>query len=463
MATLPSVTKFDWSTGVTHFPIDESRAGSHEWSLVICGDWSPTAAQQRAMRDDPARFYGDLLPVLRETDLATFNLECVLSDVTYPPIQKDGIILCVPSAVMSGLEIVPFRLACLANNHILDLGRDGLTETLRHLAAHDIRAIGAGDDATSAALPGCFELNGTRVAVLNVAEGEEARAIDDAPGAASLDVTRLQPQIASLRAQADVIIVIAHAGREFLPVPAPHIRAMYRAIAKAGADLVVGHHPHVPQGIEIFDGVPIVYSLGNFAFHIETTAEWLQVGYFVRAQFIGAQLSALETWLYRIAPEQMVLLDGTELARARAALAEFSDLITDDARLRDVWNAYADYWLVNWGRQEIAESAVLLAGNVVTAQALLKASAGGWESNRFLRNGMWRAIHFLDSRIKAERNTSRAFHTSMVQRGAAILRNRFDTPSHRELYLTALQRIMTQQVGQAPDWARKKIEDWHRL
>jgi hypothetical protein len=455
--------KFDWTNGATQFAVSETPKSRRAWSLVICGDWSPTDTQQRALEANPEKFYADLLPILRDTDLIAFNLECVVSDRELAAIRKDGDILRVPLRALRSLQIAPFRLACMANNHIFDLGRDGLMDTLAALSAYHIRAVGAGEDAVSAESPAIFEIDEMRIAVLNVAEGEEAGAQGGQPGAAILDVTRLPAQIASLRTQADVVIVIVHAGREFLPVPAPHIRHTFRALAQAGADLIVGHHPHVPQGIEFYNGTPIIYSLGNFAFYLDTPVDWQHIGYFVRAQFVGAQLCALETWFYRIEPDGMRLLQDAELAQIRNAISELTELLVDDDKLTEIWNAYVDEWLMRQGREEIAESVALFTGNTVMGQAMLKSAVRRFKTKRLIRSGMWRAIHWLDKRIQAERRKANWFDSSEVQRGATILRNRFDTPSHRELYLTALQRVMTNQVGRSADWAKNKIMRWQSL
>src|SRR3970282_521498 len=77
---------------------------------------------------------------------------------------------------------------------------------------------------------------------------------DGGPGAASLDIPRISGQIHEVKRQGALAMVVVHAGREYLPVPAPHIRHAFRALAAAGADLIVGHHPHVPQGMELVDG-----------------------------------------------------------------------------------------------------------------------------------------------------------------------------------------------------------------
>ena len=219
--------------GRIRFPLPVVSDDAKEWSVAICGDWVPLYEQQRAISENPARFYHDLLPILQDTNLRLVNVECVLTDDDLPPLLKDGINIRLPACMIVGLSAVPFDLACLANNHILDYGAAGLQQTLGLLERYHIQTVGAGLCAATAERASIWQFGSTRLAVVNVAEAEEARSVDGGPGVAALDLARLRTQLSSLRAQVDVVIVVAHAGREFLSVPAPHIRHLYRALADA--------------------------------------------------------------------------------------------------------------------------------------------------------------------------------------------------------------------------------------
>jgi len=459
------IPEFDWPAGCIRFSVAPEAGEAREWSVVVCGDWAPFDAHVTAMLDDPAGFYGDLLPILQDADLAIVNLEAVPLDEDLPPIVKDGPAMRIPTAVVCGLTAAPFHLACLANNHVMDYGRDGLARTMELLTRNGVQCVGAGLNAEAAEAAKVFEVGPTRLAVLNVAEGEEARSVNGGSGAASLDGARLQGQLASLRNQADVVVVIAHAGREHLPIPAPHIRDLYHSLAEAGADLVIGHHPHVPQGIEFYKGALIAYSLGNFAFLMESPMEYHRLGYFLKIRFCGSRVSCAEIWPYHIMSEGLRLVTGERLQRFLAELKDLSGLITNEAHLADVWEAYADRWLVVSGIQELADSIGAMGARGLLAQSILKASLPQSEAkgliNRLARSVIWRAIHWLE-RGKGPMLWPSSFRSpSPVKSGASILRNRFDTPSHRELYLTALQRVMDSKAGQAPKWADRLLQDWN--
>lgn len=459
-----ALPEFDWPMGRIRFPLTQESGKAQEWSMVVCGDWAPLLDHVQAVRHSPAGFYGDLLPVLRDAELAVVNLENVLLDDALQPLVKDGEVMCAPTSAIHGLTGVPFHLACLANNHALDYGREGLTRTMELLAQQGIQCLGAGLSAEAAEAAKIFERGLTRLAVVNVAEGEEARSVDGGPGAASLDLVRLQSQLASLRNQADVVVVIAHAGREHLPIPAPHIRNLYRSLAEAGADLVIGHHPHVPQGIEYYQGTLIAYSLGNFAFLMESPMEYHRLGYFLKIRFCGPRVSCVEIWPYHISREGLRLVTGERLQRFLTELKDLSALVTNEAHLTDVWEAYADRWLAVSGLQELADSIGAMGARGLLAQSILKASLSQFEGrgliNHVARGVIWRTIHWLERGKGPMLWQSGSWPQSSVKSGAAILRNRFDTPSHRELYLTALQRVMDNKAGQAPKWADQLLQDW---
>jgi poly-gamma-glutamate synthesis protein (capsule biosynthesis protein) len=128
------------------------------------------------------------------------------------------------------------------------------------------------------------QTSGVQLAVVNAAEGEEGRSVNNGPGVIDLYQDCLTQQITALREQVDVIVAVLHAGREFVPAPPPYVQRTYRALVNAGADLVVGHHPHVPQGVEVYQGRPIAYSLGNFALWHPNGSPFRRLGYLVSAQ-----------------------------------------------------------------------------------------------------------------------------------------------------------------------------------
>ena len=113
--------------------------------------------------------------------------------------------------------------------------------------------------------PFLFNKNNQKIAVINTSEGEEANEkYNNHVGASDIESYKIIDQIRSYKSNGYIIILIAHAGIEYIPTPPPYIRDIFKNFVEEGADLIVGHHPHVSQGFEIYKNTPIFYSLGNF-------------------------------------------------------------------------------------------------------------------------------------------------------------------------------------------------------
>lgn len=158
----------------------------------------------------------------------------------------------------------------LANNHALDFGQEALLDSCEVLDGAGILHTGAGPDLETARQPVCVEIKGKGIAVIGatrVIPVADWAAGKDHPGMlAAYDITALLEEIARQRMDNDFVVVCIHWGIERDERPQEYQRAMGRQMIDAGADLVVGSHPHVLQGIEYYEGKPIVYSLGNFVF-----------------------------------------------------------------------------------------------------------------------------------------------------------------------------------------------------
>lgn len=161
-----------------------------------------------------------------------------------------------------------FNLFCLANNHIYDYGKQGIEETINFLKSRKVDFIGANinNDIYKEYIK---EINGIKIGILNYAEnGFGAATENDDYGYAYMLNYNVKEKIIDIKKQVDKLIIVVHAGAENWDVPLPEIRNLYKDFIDVGADVIIGHHPHVPQGIEKYNNGLIVYSLGNFAFDI---------------------------------------------------------------------------------------------------------------------------------------------------------------------------------------------------
>lgn len=201
---------------------------------------------------------------LKTRDLAFCNLETAIS-VNGTHKNKKYYFKAAP-AHFEGLKNSGFNMFSLGNNHTLDYGPVALRDTVKLLDEAGFYHAGAGPKGTEKEFT-YIQKNGLTVAFmaatdLYVAEpGDEVFTVYDA-----LKDAPLAPRIKAAAKKADVVIVSLHWGKEYSHYPEEYMKKIARACVDAGADLVIGHHPHVLQGVEKYKGAIILYSLGNFVF-----------------------------------------------------------------------------------------------------------------------------------------------------------------------------------------------------
>ena len=251
--------------------------------------------------------------IFADADLVFVNLECPLT-ARGAPADKHVAFRSDP-ALAHELRAAGIDVVTLANNHMFDHGVDGMNDTLTALSGAGVAAVGAGRDLATALAPAVLSANGTRVAFVGVATtlpvGSGASSdrpgiapihvttsyvvdgtgLDETPGIAPFVETRAWPAdvdavasaVSSAKRAADVCIVGIHWGvphgfvAQFQDLLATYQRPLAKALIDAGADVIVGHHPHMLHGIEVIEGRPVLYSLGNFLFHSVTVGKFPQL------------------------------------------------------------------------------------------------------------------------------------------------------------------------------------------
>ena len=240
---------------------------------------------------------------LQSADIAFGNLETPVSHRGAP--AEKWINMRMPPELLPDVKNLGFDIVTLANNHMMDFGEVAFYDTLRLLDESGLRYVGAGADLDAAWRAETMTVGGIRLAFLGAAStlGPGAAAAADRPGIAPLhvaesygvdpaasleqpgsapyvftrawreDLERAIAAIAAARAEADFLIVALHWGvppfwrSRFQDGLADYQIEVGHALIDAGADVIVGHHPHSLQEVEIYRGKPIFYSLGNFVFH----------------------------------------------------------------------------------------------------------------------------------------------------------------------------------------------------
>lgn len=211
------------------------------------------------------------------------NLESTLTDQggeTQNP--KDVFIFCGPPQGAASLKLARVAIVSTANNHAYDYGMKGLQETMESLEKERVAYVGTSKEPLERSIPQVLTYNGIRLAFLAYTEFVNGRGAWK--GRISLfEKKRAKAEIDSARSIADIVLVSYHGGSEYTDEPSKFTLAQLRFLADAGADVVLGHHPHVPQGIEERGGRLIFYSLGNFVFH-QPQRIWTQTG--IGAEFL---------------------------------------------------------------------------------------------------------------------------------------------------------------------------------
>jgi len=214
-----------------------------------------------------AEILSKVMPYAHAADYRIVNLETPLADQTrHTPIYKSGPnLICDPKNIVF-LKALGVDAVTLANNHIGDYGEGAVFETLSHLDSSNILWCGAGADVMQAYNACRLEKDGVTVSVISVCENEFGMATETTAGSAGYHAGRLLRKIREEKQRSDTVIVAFHGGNEFNPLPSPDTQERYRLICDMGADAVIAGHTHCPQGYELYDGKPIVYSMGNFLF-----------------------------------------------------------------------------------------------------------------------------------------------------------------------------------------------------
>lgn len=204
---------------------------------------------------------------LKKGDITVGNLEAPLARGGIEYLGKRFRFRAPPQSA-AALRRAGFSLVTLANNHMMDFGAPALLETLHHLDKSGILYAGAGLSLAAARQRALFEVRGGKVAFLaySMTLPTEFYATSVRPGTAPGYPGHFKRDISRAKKEADYVVVSFHWGTEGATSPSPGQVAAARAAVDAGADVVLGHHPHVLQGIERYKKGIILYSLGNFAF-----------------------------------------------------------------------------------------------------------------------------------------------------------------------------------------------------
>ena len=213
----------------------------------------------------PDRIGADVRAVFDKSDVLFGNLECTLQAGTRM-IATEPRVIAEPERIRE-LRAVGFDVVTLANNHAFDCYNEGFGRLRALLDELGIVHFGAGDNLAEAAAEAVVTVNGLRIAFVGGVDrtsGATDFAQDDRAGVAPFELEQMAQRISALKGNCDHVVVSVHWGAERISIPSPAQVTQAHTLVDAGASLVLGHHPHTLQGLEMYKGAPIIYSLGNF-------------------------------------------------------------------------------------------------------------------------------------------------------------------------------------------------------
>ena len=318
---------------------DDPKSDTGEFTIAFTGDvifdrgQNPWAASAYSDGIESC-FDEECWELMHDADFLVVNNEFPYTDRGSAAAGKKFTFRCPPETA-GWLKEMGADLAALANNHIYDYGEEGIMDTFDTLDEEEIPYIGAGRDLEDAHKPAYCIVNGTVVAILNATEIEryenpETRgAEEDSPGVfRCLDDADLCDKVREAKEKADLCIVFVHWGTELMPAAEGSQVDKAQDLAEAGADLIIGAHPHVLQNIQYVDDVPVFYSLGNYFFSASARDSGIVR---VTVDTSGAKISALQFVPMQQRQGVKMLYDG-EKERVLDTMRELSPgvLIDDD-------------------------------------------------------------------------------------------------------------------------------------
>ena len=314
--------------------------GKKTFSVTIGGDFCPREENSRYVAEHAADIVKEIKPFFKKDSLNILQWECAVTEGGTPIVKRGPNLRC-GEPVLDVLTELGIDVALLANNHTGDFGPSEIGTTEQAIRRRGILTVGTGKDVEDAAKPLFLEKNGVSIAILNICENEFGGARKGKPGTNTLDVLTNIEQIKAAKKQADVVLVLLHGGHETNPYPSPRMVKTFRAFAGAGASVVWNCHTHCPEGFEVRNGVPVIYSPGNFYFPGSPTMRktWW-TGYVTEFLCDEKGCYGFELTPYGFTKEGMFPLTGETLAAAEKYLLDLCKVLDDPDELQSLFDSW---------------------------------------------------------------------------------------------------------------------------
>lgn len=315
----------------------------NKYSILVGGDVFCKANYDNDLHNNN---FHDFLELLGNSEFSIINLESPIINNAYSPspIAKIGPSLYTDSKLLEIFKDHGLSGVTLANNHIMDYGKLGLTSTLGTLKDLKLESVGAGLDNESIRRPLTFTVANKTVTVINVAENEFST-LSICEGANAIDPIYNYEDIINYKKVSDFVIVVAHSGHEGYPLPSPWMKKLFHYYIDCGADAVIAHHSHCFSGYELYKHKHIFYGLGNLYFPWEKVNEssW-NYGYLLGINIINDAL------VFTVIPYEQATKyspgikvykeNNLKFEEFKDKFNELSKLISDNDRLLEKYNEF---------------------------------------------------------------------------------------------------------------------------
>jgi hypothetical protein len=411
-------------------------------SLLFAGDFY--LRPDHSFQDQCDFFAPAMIGLVQQSNFSVVNFEGTIPVEDSRGIRKEGPHLALNHRAPALLKSAGFHGITLANNHAMDYGVEALRHTLQVCGDCDLHHVGAGLQSEQVFEPLKVCLPGSvRVQILSFCEREFGVSTGNAAGTAWLTSPQAENAVGQAKRESDIVVVCAHGGNELMPLPSAQRRQQLRRLIDAGADLVIGHHPHVPQGWEQYTGRYIFYSLGDFYFDSTDGRryEYRDWGFMVRVFLEDRRIKTLEVVPYERVHDKLVAVGSGRNAASHLLHLEQLARILAGSEFEGYWQQLAVNHLSAYRsflRSRLAYSRISFRERL---KETLKMGHDMWD--------LWRFMEVPQARSSTNRSRS------LAERQALGTLNVIRCESHRWLIETAMAVLS----GECEDLRSEEIRD----
>jgi len=319
---------------ITFPAIESSRSlGNDVATFVACGDMGPVRKLESiAARGGSAQILGEIGPVLKEADFVFANIEATFSE-RGTPMNRVPVFRLAPSA-FDIVRQANVKIASLANNHMSDYGPDAFSDTIDLLTKNKIKYFGAGLTPSDALRPSIIEIKNIKFGFIGFRDGGSENYPDNGVMTPNIHKKHIIDAVTRLKKKVDWVIVSLHFGLEYKFCPCPSDVRLCRELIDGGVNIVLGHHPHYPQGLEEYCDGLIVYSLGNFVWN-QNFVGHTSSSYILQISVTKKKMHAIKVIPFCMSKDYQLKLNMN--SEAITEIEKLSAVLVDEKLLDEEW------------------------------------------------------------------------------------------------------------------------------